>query len=70
MPFLGFKPLTAQLPSIKPTMILNGEFDFLMPRTLRQTLRLQIPESRDPGANCVPEKHRPADASGRSHCGC
>jgi 3-oxoadipate enol-lactonase len=44
--FLEFKPLTAQLPSIKiPTMILNGEFDFLTPRTLHETLRLQIPDS-------------------------
>lgn len=44
--FLEFKPLTAQLPSITiPTLILNGEFDFLTPRTLHDTLRLQIPDS-------------------------
>jgi pimeloyl-ACP methyl ester carboxylesterase len=44
--FLDFKPLTAQLPSITiPTLILNGEFDFLTPRTLHETLRLQIPDS-------------------------
>src|SRR4051795_1579371 len=36
--FLDFKPLTPQLPSIKtPTMILNGEFDFLTPRSLHET---------------------------------
>ena len=44
--FLDFKPLTPQLSSISvPTMILNGEFDFLTPRTLHDTLRLQIPDS-------------------------
>jgi pimeloyl-ACP methyl ester carboxylesterase len=44
--FLDFKPLTRQLSSISvPTMILNGEFDFLTPRTLHDTLRLQIPDS-------------------------
>jgi acetyl esterase/lipase len=44
--FLEFKPLTAQLSSISiPTMILNGEFDFLTPRALHETLRLQIPDS-------------------------
>jgi 3-oxoadipate enol-lactonase len=44
--FLEFKPLTTQLSSIKiPTLILNGEFDFLTPRTLHETLRLQIPDS-------------------------
>ena len=26
-------------------MILNGEFDFLTPRALHETLRLQIPDS-------------------------
>lgn len=44
--FLDFKPLTPQLSSIGiPTMILNGEFDFLTPRALHETLRLQIPDS-------------------------
>ncbi|WP_407187741.1 alpha/beta fold hydrolase [Bradyrhizobium centrosematis] len=44
--FLDFQPLTPQLPSISiPTMILNGEFDFLTPRALHETLRLQIPNS-------------------------
>jgi 3-oxoadipate enol-lactonase len=42
--FLDFEPLTPQLPSIDvPTMILNGEFDFLTPRTLHETLRVHIP---------------------------
>ena len=44
--FLDFKPLTPQLPAIGvPTMILNGEFDFLTPRALHETLRVQIPDS-------------------------
>jgi pimeloyl-ACP methyl ester carboxylesterase len=44
--FLEFKPLTPQLSAITiPTMIMNGEFDFLTPRTLHETLRLQIPDS-------------------------
>jgi len=44
--FLDFKPLTPQLSSISvPTMILNGEFDFLTPRALHETLRIQIPDS-------------------------
>ncbi|MDA9467797.1 alpha/beta fold hydrolase [Bradyrhizobium sp. CCBAU 53415] len=44
--FLDFQPLTSQLPSIGvPTMILNGEFDFLTPRALHETLRVQIPDS-------------------------
>lgn len=44
--FLEFKPLTPQLSAITiPTMILNGEFDFLTPRALHETLRLQIPDS-------------------------
>jgi pimeloyl-ACP methyl ester carboxylesterase len=44
--FLDFQPLTPQLPSIGlPTMILNGEFDFLTPRALHETLRVQIPNS-------------------------
>lgn len=44
--FLNFQPLTPQLPSIRvPTMILNGEFDFLAPRSLHETLRTGIPDS-------------------------
>jgi 3-oxoadipate enol-lactonase len=44
--FLDFKPLTPQLSAITiPTMIMNGEFDFLTPRALHETLRLQIPDS-------------------------
>ncbi|MDE2377946.1 alpha/beta hydrolase [Bradyrhizobium sp.] len=44
--FLDFQPLTPQLSSITtPTMILNGEFDFLTPRALHETLRVQIPDS-------------------------
>jgi len=44
--FLDFEPLTAQLSSISvPTMILNGEFDFLTPRPLQETLRTHIPNS-------------------------
>ncbi len=44
--FLDFKPLTPQLSSITlPTMILNGEFDFLTPRALHETLRQEIPDS-------------------------
>jgi len=44
--FLDFQPLTPKLPAIKtPTMILNGEFDFLTPRSLHETLRVGIPDS-------------------------
>lgn len=44
--FLDFKPLTPLLSSITaPTMILNGEFDFLTPRILHESLRLHIPDS-------------------------
>ncbi|WP_375789906.1 alpha/beta fold hydrolase [Bradyrhizobium sp. Pha-3] len=44
--FLDFQPLTPQLASIKtPTMILNGEFDFLTPRSLHETLRIHISDS-------------------------
>jgi 3-oxoadipate enol-lactonase len=44
--FLDFKPLTPQLASIAiPTLILNGEFDFLTPRALHETLRVGIPDS-------------------------
>ena len=44
--FLDFKPLTPMLSSISvPTLILNGEFDFLTPRALHETLRVEIPDS-------------------------
>lgn len=44
--FLDFQPLTPRLSSIRvPTMILNGEFDFLTPRALHETLRVEIPDS-------------------------
>ncbi len=44
--FLDFKPLTPELHKIRiPTMILNGEFDFLTPRPLHDTLRTHIPDS-------------------------
>jgi 3-oxoadipate enol-lactonase len=44
--FLDFEPLTPRLASIGvPTMILNGEFDFLTPRALHETLRVHIPNS-------------------------
>ena len=44
--FLDFAPLTEQLPSIRtPTMILTGEFDFLTPRPLQESLRSHIPDS-------------------------
>jgi len=44
--FLDFEPLTDQLGTIRvPTMILNGEFDFLTPRALHETLRTHIPDS-------------------------
>ncbi|HEY1747903.1 MAG TPA: alpha/beta hydrolase [Xanthobacteraceae bacterium] len=44
--FLDFEPLTAQLPSISaPTMILTGEYDFLTPRALQDSLRVNIPNS-------------------------
>jgi len=44
--FLDFEPLTPKLSSIStPTMILNGEFDFLTPRALHETLRVHIPDS-------------------------
>jgi 3-oxoadipate enol-lactonase len=44
--FLDFEPLTPQLGSISvPTMILNGEFDFLTPRPLQESMRAHIPDS-------------------------
>src|SRR5205814_330141 len=44
--FLDFQPLTPELHKIKiPTMILNGEFDFLTPRPLHDCLRSHIEDS-------------------------
>lgn len=44
--FLDFQPLTPRLSAIAvPTMILNGEFDFLTPRGLHETLRVEIANS-------------------------
>ena len=44
--FMDFQPLTPHLGAIRiPTMILNGEFDFLTPRALHDTLRIHIPDS-------------------------
>jgi len=44
--FLDFEPLTPQLSSIRvPTMILNGEYDFLTPRPLQESMRVHIPDS-------------------------
>jgi 3-oxoadipate enol-lactonase len=44
--FLDFEPLTPRLAAIGiPTMILNGEFDFLTPRALHETLRVHISDS-------------------------
>src|SRR5262249_56066733 len=44
--FLNFEPLTAKLGAIRaPTMIMTGEFDFLVPRPLQDSLRTHIPNS-------------------------
>ena len=44
--FLNFEPLTPKLSRIRiPTMILTGEYDFLTPRPLQDSLRTHIPES-------------------------
>jgi len=44
--FIDFEPMTPFLSSIRvPTMILNGEFDFLTPRSLQDSLRVHIPDS-------------------------
>ena len=44
--FLDFQPMTPLLSSVRlPTMILNGELDFLTPRDLHETLRANIPDS-------------------------
>jgi pimeloyl-ACP methyl ester carboxylesterase len=46
VPMSTFADLSPQLGFIRlPTMILNGEFDFLMPRPLHETLRTHIPDS-------------------------
>lgn len=45
--FFDFEPLTPQLSAIRvPTLILNGEFDFLTPRKLHETLRTHIPNNK------------------------
>jgi len=44
--FLRFDPFTERLGEIRcPTMILNGEYDFLTPRTVHEVLRSRIPDS-------------------------
>src|SRR3984893_16637342 len=44
--FLTFEPLTPKLSLIHtPTMIMTGEFDFLTPRPLQDSLRTHIPDS-------------------------
>ncbi|WP_207540403.1 alpha/beta fold hydrolase [Sabulicella rubraurantiaca] len=44
--FLHFRPLTPELPRIAcPTLVLNGEFDFLTPRSLHDELRRGIPDA-------------------------
>jgi 3-oxoadipate enol-lactonase len=44
--FLSFEPLTDQLPQIRiPTLIMTGEYDFLTPRPLQDSLRTHIPDS-------------------------
>jgi pimeloyl-ACP methyl ester carboxylesterase len=44
--FLDFRPITPLLGRIAlPTMILNGEFDFLTPRPLHETLRTHLHDS-------------------------
>ena len=44
--FLTFEPLTDKLSAIRvPTMIMTGEYDFLTPRTLQDSLRTHIPDS-------------------------
>jgi 3-oxoadipate enol-lactonase len=45
--FLEFSPLTPKLGAIRvPTLILNGEYDFLTPRRLHDILRVNIPDSK------------------------
>ena len=72
--FLEFKPLTPQLSTITiPTMIMNGEFDFLTPRTLHETLRLQIPDSalrcRLTSFPGLPRMFFPANGTVTARCG-
>jgi 3-oxoadipate enol-lactonase len=44
--FLDFAPLTSKLSSIRaPTMVMTGEYDFLTPRALQDSLRTHIPNS-------------------------
>lgn len=44
--FLDFRSLVPDLGSIRcPTLILNGEYDFLTPRTLHEEIRLSIADS-------------------------
>jgi 3-oxoadipate enol-lactonase len=44
--FLEFEPLTPQLSAIRaPTLIMTGEFDFLTPRALQDSLRTNIANS-------------------------
>jgi pimeloyl-ACP methyl ester carboxylesterase len=44
--FVNFEPLTPQLSAISaPTLILNGEYDFLTPRKLHDSLRRHIANS-------------------------
>jgi len=45
--YVNFRPFTEDLRKIKcPTLILNGEYDFLTPRICHEILRLNIPNSR------------------------
>ena len=45
--YVNFRPITEDLKKITcPTLILNGEFDFLTPRLCHEILRLNIPNSR------------------------
>jgi pimeloyl-ACP methyl ester carboxylesterase len=45
--FVNFKPFTEELKKIKcPTLILNGEFDYLTPRLTHDIIRRNIPNSR------------------------
>lgn len=45
--YINFKPFTEDLNKIKcPTLILNGEYDFLTPRLCHEILRLNISNSR------------------------
>jgi hypothetical protein len=48
-----------------PTLILNGEFDFLTPRSLRNSLRLRIPDSHAYHAFTLEEPELTADLLAR-----